>query len=165
MHSGIAVSMHHAALGKPINPPTAISAVMQCKVEKKLPKGQSFDENQCECLECYQKRKYNRNRKIYGHNPPVKYKRAFQWYQASCDDGSGPKTVFYAYCQYGKAFARSSDNSTVATTSQPYLVDPQDRKCEQGMQCHNVKCALCKNRSSDISKGLEDAYEALKGGI
>lgn len=138
---------------------------MQCKLDKKLPKTQSFDENQCECLECYQKRKFNRSRKIYGHNPPVKYKRAYHWYQATCDDGAGPKTVFYAYCQYGKGFAKSTENSAVAMTSQPYLVDPPDKKCEQARECHSVTCPLCKNISSEASKALEDAFEALNGSL
>ena len=138
---------------------------MQCKLDKKLAKVQSFDENQCECLECYQKRKFNRGRKIYGHNPPVKYKRAYQWYQATCDAGDGPKTVFYAYCPYAKAFTKSTESSGIALVLQIYLVDPQDKKCEQGPQCHNVKCPFCKNKPSETSKALEDAYEAMKGAL
>lgn len=133
---------------------------MDCKVDRKLPIVLDYDEKECQCLECHQKRKYSRGKKIYGHDPPVSFKKNFIWYQLSCS-GDGPSTLFLAKCPHTGGLAKTTPRPDIAMRSPPYIISPEDKDCSQGTECHNTGCEMCKNEGSEESKKLETIQKEL----
>lgn len=138
---------------------------MDCSVDKKLPRVLDYDENECQCLECHQKRKYARGKRIHGHTPPVDIKRSFFWYQINCVDGGKTSTQFYAQCPFRDRFAKSTLRPDMAMRSPPFIIRPGLKDCDQGEECHNIECEMCKNQKSETSDNLEEIYEAVKGSL
>ena len=136
---------------------------MDCSVDKKLPRGIDYDENDCQCLECHQKRKYARGKRIHGHDPPVEIKRSFFWYQINCKDEDKASIQFYALCPYTNKLVKSTLRPDQAMRSPPYVIRPGKRECDQGEQCHNIECEMCKNQASEASANLEKVFENVKG--
>ena len=138
---------------------------MECSVDKKLSRILDYDENECQCIECYQKRKYARGKRIHGHKPPVDIKRSFFWYQINCDEDGGSTTQFYALCPYTERFAKATSRPDIAMRSPPYVIRPTKKECGQGEECHNHECDMSNNQASETSSHLEMIYEAVKGSL
>jgi len=138
---------------------------MDCSVEKKLARVLDYDENECQCLECHQKRKYARGKKIHGHTPPVDLKRSYFWYQINCSEEGKTSTLFYALCPHRNRFARSTPRPDIAMRSPPFIIRPGKKECDQGDECHNSECEMCRNQGSEASKDLELVYEVVKDSL
>jgi hypothetical protein len=135
---------------------------MECNVDKKLPRVLDYDENECQCLECHQKRKYARGKRIHGHIPPVDIKRSFFWYQINCKIDGKSTIQFYAKCPYTDRFAKSTPRPDLAMRSPPYVIRPGKKECDQGKECHDLECEMCTNQASETSENLENIYDILK---
>ncbi len=136
---------------------------MDYSVDKKLPRTLDYDEQECQCLECHQKRKYARGKKIMGHTPPVDIKRSFYWYQINCKDGEKPTVKFFALCPFKSRFAFSTLRPDIAMRSPPYVIKQEAKECEKGGDCHFMECEMCGNDPSEESEMLERVFEHVKG--
>jgi small redox-active disulfide protein 2 len=138
---------------------------MDCKIDKELPRVLDYDEGDCQCIECHQKRKYARGKKISGHTPPVDLKRSYFWYQISCTTDGKNAIKFFALCPHTKKFSRMTLRPDIAMRSPPFVIRPDSKDCAQGTECHNTDCNMSKNPKSDISKGLVDVYSSVKDSL
>jgi len=138
---------------------------LDCSVDKKLGRIVDYDENECQCLECHQKRKYARGKRIHGHEPPVDVKRSYFWYQISCADGDASRIQYYALCPYTQRFTKSTLRPDIAMRSPPFVIRPESKECDQGKECHNTQCPMCQNKASETSKELKALFGACKDSL
>ena len=138
---------------------------MKCSVDNKLPRTLDYDENECQCSECHQKRKYARGKRIHGHDPPVDIKRSFFWYQIKCEEEGKSVIKFIAKCPYKDRFAKATTRPDVAMRSPPYVIRPQKKECDQGQECLNPDCGMSRNVPADEADKMSEIYEAVKDSL